>query len=133
MCRGACCLSDLYSYLPGTVLQGCCLLKRCLKLPARHCVAGVQAVQARSKPTCWALCCRGAVCLSSVRSNLLGTVLQGWRLFKRCQNLPTGQSVTGVQAVKAMSEPSCRAMCCRGAGCLSCVRIYLLGKVLQVV
>ena len=49
------------------------------------------------------LCCRGAGCLSGVGTYLPGTVLQGYRLFKRCRNLPAGH-------------------CCRGVGCLSNVR-----------
>ena len=44
-CRGAGCLSGVGTYLPGIVLQGCKLFKRCRNLPAWHCVAGVQAVQ----------------------------------------------------------------------------------------
>ena len=61
-CRCEVCSSGFGTYLPGTVLQGCRLLKRCLNLPARHFVAGVQAVQAVSKHTYQALYCRGAVC-----------------------------------------------------------------------
>ena len=53
-----------------------------------HCLAGVQAVLAVSEPTCWALCCRDAGCLSGCRTYLQGTV-------------------------------------CRGAGCLSVVGTYL--------
>ena len=82
------------TYLPGTVLQGCRLFKRCLNLPAGHCVAivqafkvvsehssqalwaGVQAVYGVSEPTSHALCCRCAGCLSSVGTFLPGTVLQ---------------------------------------------------------
>ena len=84
-----------------------------------------------SEPTCWALCYRVADCLSRGRSNLPSTVLQWCRLFKWCQNLPGRHCVTVVQAVKAMSEPTCRALCYSGAGCLSGVRIYLMGTVLQ--
>ena len=61
-CKGAGCLSCVRTYLPGTVLQGCRLFKRCQILNAGHCVVG-------------------------------------YRLFKRCQNLPSGQCVAGVQAV----------------------------------
>ena len=64
-------------------------------LQARHCVAGVQAVKAVLEPTCPALC---AGCLINVRT-YLPSVLQGCRLFKRCQNLPARQCVAGVQAV----------------------------------
>ena len=59
-----------------------------------HCGAGVQAVKAVSEPTCGALCCRGAGCLSGVGTFLPGTVLQV-------------------------------------AGCLNGVRTYVLGTVLQ--
>ena len=45
-CRGAGCLSGVGTYLPGTVLQGCKLFKRCWNVLARHCIAGVQGVQA---------------------------------------------------------------------------------------
>ena len=45
--------------------------------------------------------------------------MQGCRLFKWCWNLPAGHCVAGVQAVYAMLEPICLALCCRGAGCLS--------------
>ena len=38
------CLSSVRTYLPGTVLQWCRLLKRCPNLPSRHCVTVVQAV-----------------------------------------------------------------------------------------
>ena len=39
--------------------------------------------------------------------------------------------VAGVLAVLAISEPTCRAPCYRGAGCISGVRTYLPGTVLQ--
>ena len=42
--RGASGLSGVGTYLPGTVVQGCRLFKRCQNLPPRHCGAGVQAV-----------------------------------------------------------------------------------------
>ena len=64
-----------------------------------HCVAGVQTVSAYSEPTCLALCCRGADCISGVGTYLPGTVQQWCRLFKRCQNLPAGHCVTVVQTV----------------------------------
>ena len=88
------------------MLQGCRLFKQCQSLPAGHCVAGVQTVSAMSEPTCQALCCSGANCLSSVGTYLPGTVLQWGRLFKRRQNLPAGLCVTVVQTVEAMSEPT---------------------------
>ena len=53
------------------------------------------------------------------------------RLFKLCQNLPARHCVAGVQAVLAMSEPTCRAPYYRGAGCISSVGTYLPGTVLQ--
>ena len=79
------------------MLQRFSLFKRCQKLPAWHCVAGVQAVQAVSEPTGWALCCRGAVGLNGVRTYLLGTVLKGCRLLKQCRNKPAGHCVALVQ------------------------------------
>ena len=51
------------------------------------------------EPTCGALFCKGVSCLSGVGTYLPGTVLQGSRLFKQCQNLPAGQCVAGVQSV----------------------------------
>ena len=45
------------------------------------------------------LCCRGAGCLSGVRTYLPGTVLLWCRLFKQCHNLPVGHCVAMVQAV----------------------------------
>ena len=100
-----------------------------------------------SEPTCLALCCRSAGCLSSVRIYLLGTVVQGFRLFKQCQNLPAGHSVAGVQAAKAVLEPTFQALCCRlfkwclnqparhcvagVQGSLSSVGTYQPGTVLQ--
>ena len=50
----------------GLVLQGCRLLKWFLNLPAWRCVAEVQAALVVLEPTCLALCCRGAGCLSGV-------------------------------------------------------------------
>ena len=91
---GAGCLSSVGTYLIGTVLQGCRLLKQCGNLPAKHCVAEC-------------------------------------RLFKWCQNLPAGHCVAVVQAVKAVSEPTFQALRCSGSGCLSGVRSYQVGTVLQ--
>ena len=96
-----------------------------------HCVAGVQAVLAMSEPTCRALCYNGADCLSGVGTYLPGTVLEWCRLFKRCRNLPAGHCVTVGKTVKAMSEPTCRALCYSGEGCFSNVGVYLPGTVLQ--
>ena len=84
-----------------------------------------------SEPTCRALCYSGADCFSNVRTYLLGTVLQWCRLFKRCQNLPTGHCVTVVQTVLTMSEPTYRALCYSNADCFSNVRTYLPNTVLQ--
>ena len=90
----ALCYSGVIIYVPGTVLQGCRLLKKCQKQPAGHCVTVVKALLAMSESTCQALCysvadCLSGVgtylpalcysdadCLSSVRVYLLGTVLQ---------------------------------------------------------
>ena len=38
------CLNGVGTYLQGTVLQGCRLLKWCRNLPPMNCGAGVQAV-----------------------------------------------------------------------------------------
>ena len=93
------------------------MFKQYQNLHAGHCVTVVKDVLAMSEPTYRALCYGGAGCLSNVGvylphcfysgescfSNvgvyLPGTVLQGCRLFKRCQNLPAGQCVTVVKAV----------------------------------
>ena len=75
------------------------MFKQYQNLPTRHCVAWLQAVQVVSEPTCLALCCRGAGSLRGVQIYLLGSVLQGCRLFKRCWNIPAGHSVAGVKAV----------------------------------
>ena len=96
---GADCLSDVGTYLPGTVLQWCRLFKRTQNLPAGYCFTGVQAVKAMLEPTCRAMCYSGAGCLSSVRTYM------------------PGHCVTVVQAVKAMSEPTCRALCYSDEGC----------------
>ena len=53
------------------------------------------------------------------------------RLVKLCQNLPAQHCVAGVQAVLAVSEPTCQAPCYRSAGCISGVGTYLPGIVLQ--
>ena len=115
--RVADCLSGVRTYLPGTVLQSCRLLKWCQNLLVGHCVTVVQTVKEMPEPTCRALfnscsdCLSGvgtflpgtvlqpADCLSSVRTYLLGTVLQWCRLFKQCQNIPAAHCVTVVQTV----------------------------------
>ena len=59
------------------------LFKLCPNLPARHCVAGVQAVLAiMSESTSQALCYRVAGCKSGVGTYLPGSVLQWCRLCK---------------------------------------------------
>ena len=128
---GAGCLSGVRTYLPGIVLQWCRLFKQYQNLPAGHCVTVVQAVLAMSEYTCRTLCYSDAGCLSGVGVYLQDTVLQWCRLFKRCQNLPAGHCVPVVQAVYAVSEPTCRALCNSSAGCLSNVRTYLPGTVLK--
>ena len=148
-CSDGDCLSVVGTYLPGPVLHGCRLFKLCRNLPARHCVqvcrlfkwcrnlpaghgvAGVQAAEAMLEPTRGALCCRGSGCLSGIGTYLHGTVLQKCRLFKWCLNLPAGPCGAGVQAVLTMSEPTCWALCCRDAGCLSGVGTNLAGTFLQ--
>ena len=135
-CRAQCysgkgCISNVRVYLLGTVLQWCRLFKWCPNLPAGHCVTVVKAVLAMSESTCRTLCYSDAGCLSNVRNYLPGTVLQGCRLFKRCQNLPAGHCVTGVQAVYVEMEPTYRALCFSDAGCLSGVSTYQPGTVLQ--
>ena len=52
------------------------LFKLCWNLPARHCVAVVQAVLAILEPTCRAPSYRGAGCISGVGTYLPDTVLQ---------------------------------------------------------
>ena len=54
-------------------------------------------------------------------------------MFKQYQNLHAGHCVTVVKAVLAMSEPTYRALCYGGAGCLSNVGVYLPGTVFTVV
>ena len=83
------------------------------------------------EPTYQALCYSGAGCLSGVRTYLPGTVLQGCRLFKRCQNLPAGHCVAVLQAVLVVSEPTCQAPSYSGESCFSNVGTYLPGTVLQ--
>ena len=146
---GVGCLSNVRTYLQGTVLQWYRLFKQCQNLPTGYCFTGLQtvkpcrnlpaglcvtvvhAVKAVSEPTWRALCYRVADCLSGAKTYLPGTVLPGSRLFKRCQNLPTGHCVTVVKSLKTVSEPTCWALCFSGADCLSSVGTYLLGAVLQ--
>ena len=52
-------------------------------------------------------------------------------MFKQCWNLPAGHCVAGVQAVKAMLEPTCRVLWFRGAGSLIWAGTYLPGTVGQ--
>ena len=112
-CRGAGCLSRVGTYFLATVGQLCMLFKWCGNLPQGHCGAGVQAVRAVSEPSSPALWGRGAGCLSRVGTYFLGTVGQWCKLFKWCGNLPKGYCGAGVQAVRAVSEPSSGARGCR--------------------
>ena len=64
-----------------------------------HCWAGVHVVKGVWEPTCRALLDRSAGCLSVVGTYLRGPVMQGYRLFKWCRNIPTGHCIAGVQAV----------------------------------
>ena len=80
------------------MLQGCRLFKRCPVLPTGHGVAAVQAAEAMLDPTSRALFCSGADCFSGVGTYLLGTLLQGCRLLKRCLTLPAWHCVAEVQA-----------------------------------
>ena len=73
---GADCLSGVGTFLPGSVLQWCRLIKWCQNLPARHCVTVGKTVLAGSEPTCSALCYSGEGCFSNVGVYLPGTVLQ---------------------------------------------------------
>ena len=135
-CRALCysgkeSLSCVRTYLPGTVLEGCRLFKQCQNLPTRHFVTVVQTVKAVSEPTCRAQCNSGEGCISNVRVYLPGTVLHWCRLFEWCQNLTAGHCVTVVKAVLVMSESTCRTLCYSEAGCLSNVRNYLPGTVMQ--
>ena len=61
-----------------------------------------------------------------------GHCVQVCRMLKWCKNLPARHGVAGVQAAVAVSEPTCWALCCRGAGCFSGVGTYLPGTVFQV-
>ena len=144
---GAGCLSGVRTYQLGTVLHWCRLFKGCWNLPTGHCVTVVQTVQAVSEPTYRALCyigagwlsnseptCRAlfysvAECLSGARTYLWGTVLHWCKLLNQCPNQLAGHCVTVVQTVKAVSEPTCQALCYSGADCLSGVRTYIPGIV----
>ena len=102
-------------------MKGCRLFKQCQNLLAGHFVAGEQAVKAVSEPTCRAL--RSAGCLSGFKTYLPGDVLQWSRLFKWCLNLRAEHRVEGVKAAEAVLEPTCRELCCKGAGCLKGYRL----------
>ena len=109
MLQGAGCLSGVGTYLPGTVLQGCRLFKRCQNLSARHCAAGVQLIKwCRNLSAGTVL--QGCSCLSGVGTYLPGTVLQ---LFKQCRNL---SARTGEQGCSCLSNVRTYllALCCRG-------------------
>ena len=121
--RGADCLRGVRTYLPCTVLHWCRLFKQCLNLLAGHCVTVVQTFYGMWEPTCRARCysCNlpNGHCVTLVQ-----TVL--------AMSVPTcGALCTVVRTVLAMSIPTYRALCYSGAGCLSGVRNYLPGTVLQ--
>ena len=105
-----------WNLLPCTVGQGCRLFKRCWNIPTKHFIAGVQAVEEVSKPTCQDMRCsgvgclsgigtylpgtvlQGSGCLSSVGTYMLGTLLQVCRLLKQRQNLSPEHCGVGVKA-----------------------------------
>ena len=109
------CLSGVETYQPAlccrgaavqVVLKPICrdcfaevkLFKGCRNLSASTVLQGCSCLS-DAGTYLLALWCRGAGCLSSVGTYLLGTVLQGFRLFKRCRNLPPRQCGAVVQAV----------------------------------
>ena len=83
----------------GMVLQGCRLFKRCQNQPARHCVTGGAGCLRGVRTYLLDTVLQVAGCLSYVGTFLQGTLGQGCRLFKGCQNLPPRQYGAGVQAV----------------------------------
>ena len=147
--RGAVCLCSFWTFLQGTVGQGCSLFMQFLNLPPGDCRPGVQSVYAVSKPASRGLSTRGAACLCGFLTYLQGTVHQGCSLFMRILNLPPGDSPPGVQSVYVVSKPasrglsvSCAARLCvfwtnssglsaRGAAYLSGYWTYLQGTVRQ--
>ena len=129
--RGVGCLSGVPTYLPGTVGQACRLFKHCQNLPPWHCLAVVQAVKVELEPTFRALWGSGAGCLIIDGADIQGTVGQGCRLFKQCRNLIPGHCGAGLLSFKAVSEPTSRSLCGRGAGCLRGLRTFLPGTVGQ--
>ena len=116
--RGAACLSGYWTYLQGTVRQGCSLFMRFLNLPPGDCRPGLQSVYVVSKPTSRGLSARGAARLCSFWTYLQGTVRQGCSLFMRFLNLPPGDCLPGVQPVDAFSEQTSRGLSAKGAACL---------------
>ena len=129
--RGTVCLCGVYTYLPGTVGQGCSLFMWCLYLPLRDCWPGVQSVYVVSIPTSKGLLGRGAVCLCGVYIYLQGTVGQGCSLFMWCLYLPSRDCWAGVQSVYVVTIPTSKGLLGRGAVCLWGVYIYLQGAVGQ--
>ena len=125
------CWKGVRTYLLGNVLQWCRLFKRWRKLPAEHCVEGVKAAEAVSEPTCQALCCRGAGCLSGVRTYLPGNVLQWCRLFKRCQTYLPGNVLQWCRLFKRCQTylPGNVLQWCR---LFKQCQTYLPGNVLQL-
>ena len=70
----------------------------------------------------------GAGCLIGVEGYLLDTVLQGCWLFKQCCILPASHCVAGSTLFKQCQNlPDGQGV----AGCLSGIRTYLMGTVLQ--
>ena len=68
---------------------------------------------------------------SQSKTNLRQCVPRERSLFKQCWNLTPRHCGAGVQAVKAVFEPTSLALCGRGAGRLSGVGTYLQGTVGQ--
>ena len=112
-CRGAGCVSCDGIHFPCTVGQESRLFKRCQNLPQM------------------ALWGSGAGCLSHVGTYLPVTTGQWCRLFNWCWNQPPRHCGAGIQAVKALLQPTSRALKGRDAGCLRGVGTYLPGTVGQ--
>ena len=116
--RGAGCLSGVRTYLLGTVLQWCRLFKQCQNLPTGYRGAGFLSTVLQ-----W--------CRLFKQCQNLPTGYRDAAFFKRCQNLPAGNCVTVMQTFYEVTEPTCLALCYSGADCLSGVRTFLPGTVLQ--
>ena len=93
------CLSDVRTYLTGTLGQGA------------GCLGSAKPTsQALWSTDAGALWSRGANCLSVVRNYIQGTVGQVRRLLKGCREILPGHCGAGVQAVIVVSEPISRAL-----------------------